>query len=195
MNTFENVSLCHWEICSSYDPHSLYWHGDKRHWKSPKLAVSLYIKACKSDLQFPQLFSSCPFHAIVSKALIFYRIVFNRWPWSQSTPRPSSINLKNTSTGSILVMAPDELCTSLGVATKMPQTHLNIPYPRSGFHRGQLINSFMTKVLLTAIRCWTLHREWSHPSFISFNVNTTMEQFRSYMDATRCGKTYHGKYQ
>ena len=83
--------------------------------------------------------------------------------------RPSSINPKIISTRNILVMAHDELCTSLGVATKMPQMYLNTPSPRSGFHPRQHINSFMTKVLLTAIHCWTLHREWSHSSFIFFN--------------------------
>ena len=83
-------------------------------------------------------------------------------------PRPSSINPKITSTRNILVMDPDELRISLGVATKMPQTYLNTPSPRSGFHRKLHINSYMTKVLLTAIRCWTLHREWSYSSFISF---------------------------
>ena len=63
-------------------------------------------------------------------------------------------------------MAPAESFTSLGVATKMPQTHLNTPSPRSGFHPRQHINSFMTKVLLTAIHCWTLHRKWSHSPFL-----------------------------
>ena len=82
-------------------------------------------------------------------------------------------------------MTPDESCTSLGVATKMPQTYLNIPSPRSGFHQRLHINSYMMKVHLMAIRCLTLHREcdYVHPLSL-FNVDPTMQQFRSYMDAT-----------
>ena len=180
-----HLTLVFWQLCLLSPSHPVFLCGDwgkfalamthtacMTWWQAafpgnwPKLALSESLSpikppwSSKSDLQFPLLLSSCPFHAKVSTPPILYRTVFNRSPRSQSMPRPSLIKAKITTTRSILVMAPDEFCTNLGVATKMPQKYLNTPCPKLGFHRGQHINSFTTKALLTAIRSWTLHREW-----------------------------------